>query len=476
MNYVAKHRGGYRYQRKIPVDVAPALGKAWWKVFLSDTGRETVQATARQMASEHDRVIAAVRGLTGEQRTDAAALGGLERREALARSVASGAVARTAVARLDPNRYPANAGRLALAKHNALDALAQIEADEVPTLARLDAVALQVQDDASHRMMALWQLWVTNTGSQCIDDHKRTAALFIRLVGDMDYRAVTGEHVGAFRDALATDVDGKGEPRSPKNQSRQLERLGAMFSAAVSERKIKADAHPCKGVRVRGKGARKAVVIKQAFTGAETDRILAHARATKFGGDKHEAVMMALELMAWTGARPSEALQVQGGDVVTVAGIDCVHIRPTDAVTGKAYVVVPGSKPLKSIKNDESPRLVPLHSAIAEKFKTFAAGDAGRFVFDDAFTFNRQKGRYHWFGMHFGAFLAECGVVAKDDAHEVALYSFRHGFKAAMERARITEDNRKRIMGHSGGIHGGYGDDNVKALAADIARVDVLSD
>lgn len=468
--------GGWRYKRMVPLDLQDVAGFAFWRSYVSTMdGKSQAEATARQLEASQTDWIAAVRLMSADQRAAVKAAGGAAKLGAIRARADLFASQRARLALMDPRRTfadmetigglegVANAGELALLKSDHLDAMARAEAFARHQANILEAVQLKALPVAEHTLAGLLALWIKAREPKCTGEHKATVKLFIELCGDLDYRHVTAADVQRFRDAI--DVP----ERSKKNQTRQLERLSALFAVAVSEGKMLSGLNPVRGIAVRGKDPRAAMITQQPLSGAQTALVLSRAEATGWGAERAGAALWALRVLAWTGARPNEVLQLQRGDVGMVDGVPCIRIRATCAVTGKAHA-------LKSVKNGESVRIVPLHPSIAAGFQAFAAGDAAGFVFG-AFPHNAQKGRAHWFALNFGAFLRDCGIVAANATERVSLYSLRHGFKGAMKRARIAEDNRKMIMGHSSGdVHGRYGGDDLSVLAADVARVDVLSD
>ena len=480
-SYLRQHRSGYVYQRSVPVDLRPYIGKDWWRHYVPDAGKSNVETFARAMAARHDDLITALRDetLSEGERAQLARDGGLAALPTLAGvlGVLNGyaALPRPTASRRDvfnsyaPGTRVATMGRAAFyeASDDGERERAAVSADVHAVHDRVQAIALKVDTHlaatADVSLSGLLALWIKVREPKCTAEHAATVALFNKLCGDLDYRNVTSKDVQAFRDGI------EGNGRSAKNQTRQLERLSALFAVAVSEGKMVSGLNPVRGVAVRGKDPRAAIIVQQSFSGPQTAHILERAEDTGFGDKRATAALWALRLMAWTGARPNEVLALQRGDVVTVASVPCIMIRAMDAVTGKKH-------PLKSVKNKESVRTVPLHSSIATGFLAFAVGDASEFVFG-CFPHNSSKGRYHWFGLNFGTFLSDvCDTAAKDSAHRLSLYSLRHGFIDAMRRARVPLDHQNMIVGHSGGIHGGYGGDIIKTLAADVESVNVLAD
>jgi integrase len=120
-----------------------------------------------------------------------------------------------------------------------------------------------------------------------------------------------------------------------------------VFARAVADGKLTAD--PTDGLRLP-KGRASSWLP---YSDGEAARILTAARV-----ETRPSLRWAPWIMAFTGMRVAEVLQLTGGDVREEAGIH--------------YVSVNEDEPGKSVKNSER-RNVPLHSALlAEGFLTYA--------------------------------------------------------------------------------------------------------
>lgn len=457
-----EHRGALEFQMAVPQDVRDVCGAKWWRAYVTvKHGRSQALAKIDQLAAHHIDLIAHARSLPVDQRKpgclDPVHKAALERILAIGRE-----------------RRPVNYAALPDAQLRPMLEMRadgeRLTADVSAELAHCQAVALVAAPAAGNTMAALVKLWADRTGAAKTAEHYATARLFVSHIGEVDARRVNKGDIRKFRDRIATDMDGNGEPRSPKNQTRQLERLSAMYGVAVSEGWLQNEApdeNPVAGITVHGKDARAPKIKQQPFKGWMTHRVLEAAKFLDFGAERHVAVLWLLKLMAYTGCRPNEVAQLQRADVGLVDGEPCITITQVDANTGKKHK-------LKSTKNEKSEgRIVPLHPDVAG-FLAYTQSRNTDFVFEEL-PHTPGKGRAHWFSLNFGAFLADCGIVAKPGSR-VSTYSFRHGFKDACDRANVPEGRRKLLMGHAGGIAGGYGGDIVRTLAADVARVDVLTD
>jgi integrase len=210
-----------------------------------------------------------------------------------------------------------------------------------------------------------------------------------------------------------------------------MDALRGMLSAAVDKKIIPTNP----AARVKPDGTIK-VKDREPFTGAELQLILGMAAATRFGDDRHEAVMWALRLLVWTGARPREIFQLRKVDVRREAGIPMIDICE--------------GHPLQSVKSGFA-RWVPLAPAV-EGFLEYAASQPNEFVFGE-FTHNPQKGRSHWLVNAFIEFRRK--HITRDPLK--TLYSIRHRFHDVLDNALVPEAQQFALVGHaSAAVHRKY--------------------
>nr|WP_314073582.1 site-specific integrase [uncultured Roseococcus sp.] len=138
-------------------------------------------------------------------------------------------------------------------------------------------------------------------------------------------------------------------------------------------------------------------------------------------------------LMAFSGARVGEVLQLMGRDVRQEGGIWFMEISPEDATA--------------TVKNDQK-RRVPLHPALIEEgFVTFAQGiaaDAPLFA-DKGLGKHGKRGERAW--QVTGRWVRE--VVGIMDPAKVPNHSWRHYFEDALRDAEVESDVRDAIIGHA---------------------------
>jgi integrase len=267
-NFVYQNkRGFWWYVRRVPIDAASKLKLAWWRVYIGDVGEAAAIIKGRELAVEHDKLIAASRlptmprkGLmksSNEDFTLEGIIANAEKSLATLRSLNSGTIPRQTVSDLVPIWF--KRGR-----------------------ARSDATMRQ------------------------------HVALFESVVGKLEPGAVTRKDVGKFRDYLESRADLKRD-----SAKQYLSSLHALFAAGVSA--LVLDANPCAGITV----APPKVVEpgKRGFTDAEVATILGALPAMPY------AFQLATRILAAHGMRSGELAGLRVDDLADVDGVRCLRLH-----------------------------------------------------------------------------------------------------------------------------------------------------
>ncbi|MDW9362495.1 tyrosine-type recombinase/integrase [Sinorhizobium meliloti] len=153
-------------------------------------------------------------------------------------------------------------------------------------------------------------------------------------------------------------------------------------------------------------------------------------------------------VMLYSGARPGEIAQLAVSDVRQEHGYWVMHI--TDEGDGDDD---------KSVKNEKSMRLVPVHKELVKLgFLDYHADmkEAGE---DRLFPLAERNSRGQMiadFSRDFGRYLTKIGLK---NGRGLSLYSFRHGVFDAYRRAGYLDEQFNFMLGHASGnkVTGGYG-------------------
>jgi integrase len=116
--------------------------------------------------------------------------------------------------------------------------------------------------------------------------------------------------------------------------------------------------------------------------------------------------------------------------------------------------------------------MVPLHPECLAFFDYAKKFEPGEFIFG-AFPYGDTNGRSNWMFQNFNRFRVKaCKIV--DPMRRLNLYSLRHTVKTQLTNAKVPAEAIEKIMGHEGGIPGGYGGgpEELPMLAEYVARID----
>lgn len=502
-------RKEYRYQRPVPKALHALMGSKCERKWLGPD-KKGAEIEARSLAHYHDGLFANLASMSADEKTELMKHGGVagaRRKAALApfaemlatfqgpnpreaasrlallnlptRDITTKPIPATSITDLVVPRPQTPSRRRVVAVHEGLS-LATVAGQALWQDDTRRALAKAHADFASARPFAfertistiepeytwdgLFELWKRKTDPKRTEQHPHTLRLLKEILGEMDYREVTPQHIDKFIKGM--DERGISKPMQVKIR----ERVSGMFSAAVP---LVIPFNPCKGVTIDGKVEKTKV---RPFSGEQERAILATATKTRYGGKRHTEAMWLLHLEAFMGCRIREPSQLQCGDVGVESGVPVIHFRQECAETGRKH-------PEKSIKTDEE-RTMPLHPALWDKkhpryvgadFRKFAKGDAGKFIFA-AFEYSGDaRGRADWMIQNGGKLLKAAGVTGPKRAY-APNHSFRHRWNDAARNADWPKDFREAFMGEAKGINAKYGGKILVKMAGMLRDVDPLAD
>lgn len=276
------------------------------------------------------------------------------------------------------------------------------------------------------------------------DKREALFARFAKLIGHDDPERVTKADIRAWKEHRQTvGVTPRGKaprPASPKTINDDIGMFRAVFSWALDNGLLSLAANPFARMGVRYvKGANK----PDPFTDDEAATILKAARR------EHGFLRWLLWLLAFTGARIEEVCGASKEDVRRKAGVVVLDIRARRVGRND-----------DGLKNSESQRMVPLHSAIiAEGFMDYVAAlPAGSALFPDLRIRKRGYGRRGESATqrHSRWLRLKVGIT---DARKAPAHSWRHRMEDELRRARVLPEAADAITGHKnpGNSGAGYG-------------------
>ncbi|MCV0394832.1 MAG: tyrosine-type recombinase/integrase [Rhizobiaceae bacterium] len=227
----------------------------------------------------------------------------------------------------------------------------------------------------------------------------------------------------------------------------------ALFRYAVANKLLAAD--PTEGVRVAHK--KKAGTKKIGYDRAEVARLLALADAAEEPWKRWLPW-----LAASTGSRIGEVAQLHASHVTTVEGLPCIHIKPAPDAG--------------SIKNSESERTVPIHSALIKAgFLEFVKEKGNGPLF-----YGRSSGdprRKHASKSVTGRLAEWIRASGFNDPRKSPNHALRHWFKSEAVRVGILDSVADVIQGHiEGNSASVYRHFPVSVMAEAIERIQLPPD
>ncbi len=197
-----------------------------------------------------------------------------------------------------------------------------------------------------HSWNALFTEWQRVRTPRQTRDQEVTIHLLKDYFGERDCRKVTPQEIAKFRDHLLTTDTTRGMVHT------RLKQIKAMFSGASQEPDSPFHGMPNPATGIRLLGEKPAVKEVLPFSPRQVRAIFEMVQTTGFGQDRNTEVLLLLRVIAFTGARPNEIAQLQGGDVREENGVKIIRIRQTDAITGQRH-------PQKSLRRKTTHGMCP---------------------------------------------------------------------------------------------------------------------
>lgn len=434
--FITPHRTGFKFQRAVPKAIQPAYGgrKVITK-YLQGMTRSAAEAEGRILWAEYETQFRRLGALSPAELAAVGANGGLGGLKSAAANLTADLTIRAmdidtpVLTSLDDTPITIS---LEDVRH---DVVATKEKSE--TLDALKRVMLKTGTDAPQTSLnTLIDNWLTvrqPKEGRARERAQKALNRFVDIVGDMEPNTVTQAHAVQFRNALAT------AGVSAPSQRHYLDRLSALFSAALSEGLV--PANPFRGIAPR-KQQSKHVDRKKVkpFTGAQVRLILQSVEDHRFGPEGlHADTLWLFKLCAWHGLRINEAAQLQKEDVSIEQGIRVLKIHDDGD---------------RSVKNFQSVRTVPLHNR-CEAFFDYASKAKGPRVL--RFAYYQEGGYAGWVVRNFPRFRRDvCGLSDT----KLKFHSFRHAFIDAARSCGMPDNVRHSLTGHrrEAGVAGDYGE------------------
>nr|WP_231997095.1 tyrosine-type recombinase/integrase [Pseudomonas arsenicoxydans] len=251
-----------------------------------------------------------------------------------------------------------------------------------------------------------------NVEASTMRDVTSTCKVIAEILGDLDMKTHTREHMKNLRDKLLED-------RKPSTVKKILTRLSTVMNWAVNNdyipRALTDDLKPSKGTDS----------AREAFSQDQVKALMAHAKALPV--DSWQRWALSLGVIA--GTRIEELRQLTKADVKQVAGVWVIDINRNDGKTAKTKSAL---------------RVIPLTD--------------GAYGFDlQAFLeFVPEKADSRLFALGGGQFSALLNGALRDVLSLKAdrtqtFHSLRHSLAGALKTAEIPVGTAESILGHASG-------------------------
>ena len=290
-----------------------------------------------------------------------------------------------------------------------------------------------------------------------INDFRQKVEHLHEFVGRGPARTLTRQQLRDWRDHLLEAVGPQGKPLSTQTVSEKyVAAVKAVLSLACENERIADD--PSKAIKVRK--AKPTLTRDRAFTTEEATAILQAADAPLDAENKMSAkTRLALKwvpwIMAYTGARVTEIVQLRKQDITTIDGVLCFTITPAAGSTKSSL-----------------PRRIPVHSHLIDQgLQEVVASSAADFVFAAVRKEDGENKPITTTAQNAVRSLVRDGAGITDEGLQPN-HGWRHRRKTQMINLDVAERVQNAIFGHSASDAASrYGSVSVAAMQSAIERL-----
>ena len=275
--------------------------------------------------------------------------------------------------------------------------------------------------------------------------HEAVFAQFSSMVGDIAVRSTTKSHTLLFKEKLVE------AGVSPSNLRTKLSRFKTIANYALEHEFI--GSKITEGVRAPKPKGKARVPFDDSALGKLFNGPVHKSGQRPIQG-RGEASYWLPIIALYTGSRLEEIAGLLTVDLLELGYQD------EEGTDRKAWFFrfSPDPDRLRSLKNDDSERLVPVHPELIRlgllRYAQSVEAEGQSQLFP-RLTPHASGKRAHKWGQWFGTYLrTSCGVTDK----RTVFHSFRHSLKDAGRESGVSEELLRAIMGHSqDGVAGSYG-------------------
>lgn len=289
-------------------------------------------------------------------------------------------------------------------------------------------------------------------------EYERAKDLFKRLNTDKPIAEYIADDARKFKDKVLELTAPNGKPLSHGTRVKWFSSVKTLFKLADGNDLL--TENPFEKIKLE-KAKRTRAARREEWEIEELNKLFGspvYADGKRPKAGKGEAAYWLPVLALYHGFRAGELAQLDRTDVMKKSGIWCLSIADSAEDEPDA----------KSVKTDNSTRVVPIHSAVIalgfiDYVQTIRGGKLWPKMKPD--SIGRWAGNWSkW----FGRYRKDLGLGERwTDFH-----SLRHGWKSAARGAGIPEDIHDEITGHENGSVGrGYGKVPVTRLKIELEKI-----
>ena len=520
--YLVRDANGFAYRRRVPQDISSLVGLSIWKRRIPASDIRSAEKAVREIAAEHDALIAQLRGLAPpakyralEDRADDA-LGRLMddptnervRAEMAAASEGAAKIKRAMIAaaeqRLDilpPEE------RAAVTKAGGLESFFSVavsspdvalgdtvigfrrargddtEFEEATQTVRknrarkhqqvLQRLGLASDDDIpddpkNPRIKTAIEAWFAERKQQqsAVKRHRVAIRRFVELHGNIPVRDITRDMVRDYRARIEGLAD---QRRVPVNMR------GGLADGASDGQPLPRVAAPTVERHLASIKALLTYCIEQGWivvnvaTGIRPPKDTRPKAGKRRPFTRDERIQLLDKVIEEEGADSDKAWFVRlcaytGIRLQEGAQLARTNVRQLEG----AWIIEVDDLDDRTVKSETSVKQIPLHPAIRDEFVAWARGGKGDRVFA---SFALGVRGVNKLSGDFARLMDRAGLTDP----RLVFHSLRHTLKREMNNARLDPDMRRQILGHAGRTaHDEYAGASMSALADELARMPPL--
>lgn len=530
-SYLVKRNGVYHYRRRVPSDIEPYVGKAWWKQSLKTAIRRDAEEKARALAKSHDDLRKTLKKrLKDTPRVDrhAALLDVIEdsHSEVGSDDVPADVARRVAVATAAAEELKTQILKEAEHRMSVLDAgeaksvaltgglaaffrhieqIAKALESDTNTIALRKALGGATRDNDERaavlevrkghvakdqstltklgllpedagadlpnnpRIKAAMETWFQERkqGPAAVKRHRTSVKRFVELHGNVRIADITKQMVRDYLKAIENLADQRRVP---------TEKRGGLFDPGEDVPRVSAptvERHLASIKALLTFGIEQDWITVNVATGLKAPKDTRPKASKRRSFTRDERNQLLRHAISEYGEDADMTWLVRltaytGCRLEELAQLARENVRQIDGV----WVVDVNDLDERHVKTDDSVKTIPLHPSIRDLFVAWVQSGSGKRVFSGFVP--DKTGRFaNALSGDFARLMDRANLSDPRLVH----HSLRHTLKREMSNARLDPDVRRAILGHAAkDAHDRYDGPSLEAIADEFSRLPPLFD